>query len=297
VVAGSSVNRVLVTGHGLPITLCTIYQAVARKLGLQLEQTGFPRRVLLRLDGHTDEPAGAAESAGGARPKGVPVRVVPIELEGTWRAEYGIHGTEVVEVRLVSGRLEARKLTGDPHVPAGELTWIAQVSDAEGDAAVGKSTAPISLPLVCDASVQVAEEGFVNARMADCQLELISADAMMLRVDGGPMIFTRAPDDGLWFVDPFDGGRLLPPEAAAGMLTTMGVPETAHDKCTAPVHSACVWARMLRNLRAHHRNTSGSDVTARVWEYMSHGLVELYSNEAIAARGTAGGADGETSTT
>ena len=57
----SSVSRVLARrGSGLPIALCSIYQAVAARLGLELRMTNFPQRVLLRL-----EAAGADASAGG----------------------------------------------------------------------------------------------------------------------------------------------------------------------------------------------------------------------------------------
>ena len=60
----SSVSRVLARrGSGLPIALCSIYQAVAARLGLELRMTNFPQRVLLRLEAAADARVDAAADA------------------------------------------------------------------------------------------------------------------------------------------------------------------------------------------------------------------------------------------
>ena len=44
-------------------------------------------------------------------------------LSGFFLGEYGSHGTELVFVEHIGFHLRAFKVTGDPNVPAGELTW------------------------------------------------------------------------------------------------------------------------------------------------------------------------------
>eukprot|EP00965_Chrysotila_dentata_P240625 6203819-Pleurochrysis_carterae.AAC.1 len=50
VLLNSSLESVLTRRRGLPILLCTVYAAVARRLGLRLGFVNFPNTMLLRLD-------------------------------------------------------------------------------------------------------------------------------------------------------------------------------------------------------------------------------------------------------
>lgn len=166
--------QVLERRRGLPILLCVVYQAVARRCGLELGFVNFPNHMLLclpeRLPKQQESP-----------PPSPPVlsAAAAASLCGLWVADYHSHGPEVVEVTLrrregegeggggkgggevsgeVSGEvggkipgegggegegwsspslhtshttLEARKLTGDPFVPAGELSWSAVLEEVE----------------------------------------------------------------------------------------------------------------------------------------------------------------------
>jgi len=67
-----------------------------------------------------------------------------IDFSGFWTASYGSHGIELVEIQVHNGYLVARKITGDPHVPAGEISF--EVDLKQG----GKGR------------IQIAEKGFRN---------------------------------------------------------------------------------------------------------------------------------------
>jgi hypothetical protein len=90
----------MATGSGLPISVCLIAEAAARRLGghLCLRLTNFPHHVLLRL-----EPAPRAEAMGrdpsgaGPSPVGSPLS----ESDGAFFVgPYGAGGQAVVEVGL-----------------------------------------------------------------------------------------------------------------------------------------------------------------------------------------------------
>ena len=120
--ASSCIGEVLDQGRGLPITLCVAYQSVAAQLGLRLQLTNFPGRVLLRLE-PTDR---AALPGPGPQPGD--------ELCGRWQAQYGAHGNEIVDVTLCERGdgehwLQAVKLTGDVNIPAGELSWEVRIAE------------------------------------------------------------------------------------------------------------------------------------------------------------------------
>lgn len=71
--------------------------------------------------------------------------------EGLWAAVYGPHGLEIVLLMREGAKMKAVKLTGDPNVPAGEVTW--EVEEWEGEERMkGRG--------------KVANDGFVERRYA-----------------------------------------------------------------------------------------------------------------------------------
>jgi hypothetical protein len=50
------------------------------------------------------------------------------KLEGLWKGDYGDHGETIIRITYDGDVMEARKVTGDPHVPAGAVTFRADLS-------------------------------------------------------------------------------------------------------------------------------------------------------------------------
>ncbi|CAI5478853.1 unnamed protein product [Closterium sp. Yama58-4] len=53
-------------------------------------------------------------------------------LEGLWTGEYGPHGVEILNVLVQGGEIVATKITGDPNVPCGQVTFKARLATAQG---------------------------------------------------------------------------------------------------------------------------------------------------------------------
>ena len=83
---------------------------------------------------------------------GKPVRLDDdwkIDLNGRWLGDYGPHGIEVVEiVESVDGRVVATKITGDPNVPAGQVTFEVQLNWRRGEGFVDPDWVPGLLEVV-----------------------------------------------------------------------------------------------------------------------------------------------------
>jgi len=75
-----------------------------------------------------------------------------IDFEGYWIASYGSHGLEIVEIEVRDGYLVAKKVTGDPHVPGGEISFEVDLNQG------GKGR------------IQIAEKGFKNPEWAPGRL-------------------------------------------------------------------------------------------------------------------------------
>jgi hypothetical protein len=50
------------------------------------------------------------------------------KLAGLWKGKYGDHGEAVIRISYEGDMMLAKKVTGDPHVPAGEVTFRADLS-------------------------------------------------------------------------------------------------------------------------------------------------------------------------
>ncbi|PHH93238.1 hypothetical protein CDD83_9508 [Cordyceps sp. RAO-2017] len=92
------------------------------------------------------------------------------ETEAAWRQRR-------LEGRIYRGRLEAIKLTGDPNVPRGEYTFVADDLGPGGFAGIA-TDAPFVGARVVRSKGHVAATGFVDDKYIDSQLLLISPNRL-----------------------------------------------------------------------------------------------------------------------
>ncbi len=83
-----------------------------------------------------------------------------IDLTGEWIGHYTGHFDEVVRITQAGSQVEATKMTGDDYVPAGEITWRADLRTGAG---VG----------------QVAEREFRNPRFVPGVLRVIDREHLI----------------------------------------------------------------------------------------------------------------------
>ena len=76
------------------------------------------------------------------------------ELTGEWIGRYSGHFDEIVAIAQDGSDVVATKITGDEHVPAGEITWRADLATLRGEG-------------------QVAEHEFRRPRFVPGHLEII----------------------------------------------------------------------------------------------------------------------------
>ena len=85
-----------------------------------------------------------------------------MNLSGDWIGHYSGHFDEVIAVTQTGDEVVARKVTGDDHVPGGEITWRANLVTGEGEG-------------------QIAEREFRNPQFIPGQLEIVSAERIVFR--------------------------------------------------------------------------------------------------------------------
>ena len=175
-------------GRGLPIIAVVAAICVARRTGLPtgaLFGVGAPGRFLL-----------------GIRRVGL---LQEEEKDDRWFGEYGSHGREILRLKTVTDYpLVAVKITGDDHVPAGEVSWrLLQddtINDDDDDAKRSlddddddsndsdestdrRTTNPDKLLVVgqrLKAELRVADRGFRNARWLEATLVVVSDDEIAI---------------------------------------------------------------------------------------------------------------------
>ena len=139
-------------------------------------------------------------------------------FEGVYYGNYGVHGTELLELRrqmLVEDDgtwqeyVVATKLTGDPNVPVGKVSFKAKISKSNR---VSFSTSAaqswqfhkqyrypeeLQVQHLYKGSGQVAGEGFVNPRWTEGELLVLSPKSII--GDGAPLafVFCMQDDDDL----------------------------------------------------------------------------------------------------
>lgn len=86
------------------------------------------------------------------------------DLTGFWLADYGSHGLEVLEIVRKDSLLIAKKITGDVHVPAGEVSFYVDTKkNGEG-------------------KIQIAEKDFKNQEWTSGKIaEVIDNDTFVFQ--------------------------------------------------------------------------------------------------------------------
>src|SRR2546422_7961138 len=87
----------------------------------------------------------------------------PINLSGEWIGYYAGHFDEVIQITQTGDELEAVKITGDDHVPAGAGTWRANLKTGQGEG-------------------QIAEKEIRNPRVVPRQLIIVDAEPIIFRL-------------------------------------------------------------------------------------------------------------------
>lgn len=96
-----------------------------------------------------------------------------LNLEGEWIGHYPGHFDEVIRIQQHEDELEAVKITGDDFVPAGAITWRANLRTLEGEG-------------------QLAEKEFLNPRFVPGKLTIVSPERIIFRWDNcGEVEFRR----------------------------------------------------------------------------------------------------------
>ena len=104
------------------------------------------------------------------------VQTKPVEttdLAGEWIGHYPGHFDEVIRIRQHGEEVEAEKITGDDYVPAGALTWRANLRTLRGEG-------------------QIAEQDFQHPRFVPGRLVLVSPERIIFRWENcGEVEFRR----------------------------------------------------------------------------------------------------------
>ncbi len=98
-----------------------------------------------------------------------------IDLNGEWIGHYTGHFDEVVLITQSGTHVEARKITGDEYIPAGELTWRADLRTLHGEG-------------------QIADRDFRNPRYIPGRLVVMSRDRIAFEWAGIGSVEYRRDD-------------------------------------------------------------------------------------------------------
>jgi hypothetical protein len=85
-----------------------------------------------------------------------------MRLSGEWIGHYPGHFDEVIRIDQWDEELEAVKITGDNYVPAGAVTWRANLRTRKGEG-------------------QIAEQEFQNPRFVPGRLIIVNQDRIIFR--------------------------------------------------------------------------------------------------------------------
>jgi len=96
-------------------------------------------------------------------------------LAGEWIGHYASHYDEVIRISQNGDHVEAMKIIGDDHVPAGAVTWRANLKTGEAEG-------------------QVAEKEFRNPRFIPGELTILSPDRIVFVWDKCGQVEYRRDD-------------------------------------------------------------------------------------------------------
>ena len=99
----------------------------------------------------------------------------PPDLTGEWIGRYPGHFDETVAITQTGTSVVAVKITGDEHVPAGEITWRADLATLKGEG-------------------QVAEREFHRPRFVPGRLEILGRDAVVFHWENVGSVEYRRDD-------------------------------------------------------------------------------------------------------
>src|SRR3954452_20950785 len=85
-----------------------------------------------------------------------------VHLEGEWIGHYPGHFDEVIRINQNDEEIEAVKITGDDYVPAGAVTWRANLRTLDGQG-------------------QIAEKEFQHPRFVPGRLTIINEERIVFR--------------------------------------------------------------------------------------------------------------------
>ncbi len=87
-------------------------------------------------------------------------KTTEINLEGEWIGFYPSHFDEVIRITQSDSQIEAVKITGDDYVPAGSITWRADLRNGRGEG-------------------QVAEQGYRNPVFIPGKLTILNDERII----------------------------------------------------------------------------------------------------------------------
>jgi hypothetical protein len=98
-----------------------------------------------------------------------------VSFAGEWIGHYPGHFDEVIRIEQQGDLVEAVKITGDDYVPAGAITWRANLRSLEGEG-------------------QIAEREFLHPRFVSGRLIIVSHDRIIFHWDNCGEVEYRRDD-------------------------------------------------------------------------------------------------------